>query len=394
MTVTALPTKRHPDRPFDPPPEFAEIRDRDPLVRFVYPDGHRGWLATGHAEVRTILGDRRFSSRYELAHLPLPGGPAELPPASVGDLTGIDPPEHARLRRPLIGWFTVRRMRQLADRIGQIAAEHLDAMQRSGSPADLVPAFAEPIPTLTICELLGVPYADRDTFRAHVHTVMSQSAPMEAKGAALAALHEYQLELVRAKRAHPTDDIIGALTTGDADLTDDELAGLGSILLGAGLDTTANMIALGTFALLVHPEQLAALRAHPEIVDTAIEELLRFLSVADVGLRSALEDVEVSGRLIRAGESVTLAIGAANRDPRKFPDPDRLDLRRGAAGHLALGHGLHQCLGQQLARVEMRAAFPALLSRLPGLRLDVAPGDVPMRTDANIHGVHALPVAW
>jgi len=392
MTVTSLPTKRHPDRPFDPPAEFAEIREHDPLVRFVYPDGHHGWLATGYAEVRAVLGDRRFSSRFELAHLPVPGGPAELPPAPIGDLTGIDPPEHTRLRRPLTGWFTVRRMRLLADRIGQIATEHLDAMQRAGTRADLVPAFAEPIPALTICELLGVPYADRDTFRAHVHTVMTPSASMEQKGAALVALHEYQLELVRAKRAQPTDDIIGALTTGD--LSDDELAGLATILLGAGLDTTANMIALGTFALLAHPGQLAALRADPELVDSAVEELLRYLSVADIGLRSALEDVEVSGRLIRAGESVTLAMGAANRDPRKFPDPDRLDLRRDAGGHLALGHGVHQCLGQQLARVEMRAAFPALLTRLPGLRLAVAPGDVPLRTDANIYGVHALPVAW
>jgi cytochrome P450 len=215
---------------------------------------------------------------------------------------------------------------------------------------------------------------------------------MEQKAAAMGALHEYLLDLVRTKRAHPTDDIIGALTS--TDLTDDELAGVGAFLLGAGLDTTANMIALGTFALLVHPDQLAALRADTGLIDSAVEELLRYLTIADTGLRVALEDVEIAGRLIRAGESVTLAIGAANRDPHRYEDPDRLDLRRNASGHLALGHGLHQCLGQQLARAEMRAAFPALLTRLPGLRLDIAPGDVSMRTDANIYGVNALPVTW
>jgi cytochrome P450 len=392
MTVTSLPTKRHPDRPFDPPAELTEIREHDPLVRFSYPDGHQGWLATGHPEVRAILSDRRFSSRYELLHLPYPGGPAEIPPAPLGDLTGIDPPEHTRLRRPLVGWFTVRRMRLLADRIAEIAADHLSAMQQGGTRADLVPAYAEPIPALTICELLGVPYADRDSFRSHVHVLMSTAATMEAKDAAIVALHEYLLGLVRAKRAHPTDDIIGALTA--TDLSDDELAGVGAILLAAGLDTTANMIAMGTFALLVNPDQLAALRADPDLIDSAIEELLRYLSVADIGLRSALEDVEVAGRLIRAGESVTYSMATANRDPRRFDDPDRLDLRRNAGGHVALGHGLHQCLGQQLARVEMRAAFPTLVTGLPGLRLDIAPAEVPLRVGTNIYGVEALPVAW
>jgi cytochrome P450 len=392
MTVTSLPTKRHPDRPFDPPAELTEIREHDPLVRFSYPDGHQGWLATGHPEVRAILSDRRFSSRFELLHLPYPGGPAEIPPAPLGDLTGIDPPEHTRLRRPLVGWFTVRRMRLLADRIAEIAADHLAAMRHAGTRADLVPAYAEPIPALTICELLGVPYADRDSFRSHVHVMMSTAATMEAKGAAMVALHEYLLGLVRAKRAHPTDDILGALTA--TDLGDDELAGVGAILLAAGLDTTANMIAMGTFALLVNPDQLAALRADPDLIDSAIEELLRYLSVADIGLRSALEDVEVAGRLIRAGESVTYSMATANRDPRRFDDPDRLDLRRNAGGHVALGHGLHQCLGQQLARVEMRAAFPTLLTGLPELRLDIPPLEVPMRVGTNIYGVDALPVAW
>ena len=390
--VTALPTQRRPDRPFDPPAELATLRARHPLVRMTYPDGHDGRLATGHQVVRAVLGDRRFSSRYELMHYPLPGAPPEMPAAPIGDLTGIDAPEHTRYRRLLTGYFTVRRMRALTTDVETISAEHLDAMERNGSPADLVPAFARPIPALVICALLGVPYADRDTFQNHVFTLTSQSSTPEAQVAAIGAMHDYLLALVRAKRTVPADDILSALTTSDLD--DDELAGIGAFLLGAGLDTTANMLALGTFALLRHPDQLAALRAQPELVDGAVEELLRYLTVAHTGVRAALEDVELDGQLIRAGESVTLAMGAANRDPLRFPDPDVLDVRRGGTGHLALGHGIHQCLGQQLARVEMRVAFPALLARFPGLRLDCAPEDVPTRPDANIYGVHHLPVAW
>jgi cytochrome P450 len=211
---------------------------------------------------------------------------------------------------------------------------------------------------------------------------------------------------VRAKRAAPGDDILSALT--ETDLTDDELAGTGAFLLGAGLDTTANMLGLGTFALLRHPDQLALLRSEPEIVDagpqarrsgaeaidTAVEELLRYLTITHTSLRPALEDVEVEGHLIRAGENVTISAQAANRDPARFPNPDALDLRRNATGHVTFSHGIHQCLGQQLARVEMRVAFPALLTRFPGLRLDCDPADVPLRADSNIYGVHHLPVSW
>jgi cytochrome P450 len=200
--VTALPTVRHPGRPFDPPAELAEIRDRHPLVRMTYPDGHDGWLATGYQAVRTLLGDRRFSNRYELMHLPMEGAPPELPPAPVGDLTGIDPPEHTRLRRLLVGYFTVRRMRALTERVEEITAAQLDAMERQGPPVDLVTAFAAPVPALVICELLGVPYADRETFQRHVYTLTGMSEP-EAMAAAWTALHEYLLGLVRAKRAHP-----------------------------------------------------------------------------------------------------------------------------------------------------------------------------------------------
>jgi cytochrome P450 len=389
--LDSLPTARPAGRPFDPPRELARIRAENPLTRMVYPDGHVGWLATGHAVSRAVLADSRFTSRYELMHYPLPGV-TELPPAPVGDLTGIDAPEHTRYRKLLTGRFTVRRMRVLTERLEQITAEHLDAMESHGPSVDLVEAYAHPVPAMMICELLGVPYADRETFTRHAKALTAPDTAPEEMYAAWGALEEYVRGLVSAKRANPTDDVLSELTA--TDLDDAEIAGLGSFLLGAGLDTTANMIALGAFALVSHPDQLAALRADPDGIDQAVEELLRYLTITHTGARAALEDVELDGHLVKAGETVTISVQAANRDPAKFADPDTLDLRRQATGHLGFGHGVHQCLGQQLARVEMRVAFPALFARFPSLRLAVPDEDVPLRHDANIYGVHRLPVTW
>ena len=393
QSPATLPMTRPPGCPFDPPAELAKLREQQPLSRMVYPDGHLGWLATGHSTVRAILADPRFSSRYELMHFPFPGSQiTEIPPAPIGDLTGVDPPEHTRYRQLLTGKFTVRRMRQLTARVEQFTAAHLDAMERQGPPADLVEAYAYPVPALMICELLGVPQPDRELFQHQATELTSVDATVEDQIAAMTALQEFVAGLVPAKRADPTDDLLSDLTT--TGLTDDELAGIGSFLLAAGLDTTANMIGLGTFALLSRPEQAAALRDDPGLAGQTVEELLRYLSIAHSGIRSALEDVELDGQLIKAGESVTISVEAANRDPEKFADPDTLDLHRKATGHLAFGHGIHQCLGQQLARVEMQVALPALFTRFPALRLAVPPEEVPLRTNMNIAGVHRLPVTW
>jgi cytochrome P450 len=389
MPMNSLPTTRPAGCPFDPPEELTRIREESPITGMVYPDGHNGWLVTGHALARAVFADPRFSSRYELMHYPLPGlDVTELPPAPVGDLTGIDPPDHTRYRKLLIGKFTVRRMRVLTERVEQITAAHLDAMETQGPSVDLVRAYAQPIPAMVICELLGVPYEDRETFNSHVKAVSDPDTPPEDQYAAYTALQEYVHKLVLTKRADPTDDVLSDLTT--SDLTDTEIAGLGTFLLAAGLDTTANMIALGTFALLSHPDQIAAL----DPIDQAVEELLRYLTITHTGVRAALEDIELGGQLIKAGESVTVAVQTANRDPAKFPNPDTLDLRRQATGHLAFGHGIHQCLGQQLARIEMQVALPALFARFPTLRLAIPPSDVPLRHNMNIYGVHQLPVTW
>ncbi|MER6943816.1 cytochrome P450 [Nonomuraea sp. NPDC000554] len=394
-TVTTMPTARQPGCPFDPPKELIEAREHGPISRFPFPDGHQGWLVTGYDLVRSVLADPRFSSRKELMrHHPLVDyGDIEVPPAPPGEFLLMDDPQHSRYRKPLVGKFTVRRMRLLTERVEQITAEHLDAMEKAGPSADLVTAFAKPIPSVIICELLGVPYEDRGRFQEQIDKFLGGEVSDEELIAAYTATQQYLAELVAAKRANPTDDVLSDLL--DSDLTDEELRGIALILLSAGFDTTANMLALGTFALLQNPEQLAALRAEPALTDGAMEELLRYLSVVKQLARVALEDVELGGQTIKAGTTVILSYNTANRDPERFTDPHVLDLRRQDGGHLAFSHGIHQCLGQQLARIEMRVALPALINRFPTLRLAVPAEEVALRPEtADVYGVKSLPVTW
>ncbi|MEV4105168.1 cytochrome P450 [Nonomuraea sp. NPDC049649] len=399
MSDLTLTTER--ERPFDPPDTYAELRERGPVHRMRYADGHEGWLVTGYAAARTVLDDPRFSNRPELSHPPFAARArlAEevrrerfaVPP---GFFLRTDPPEHTRYRRLLAGQFTVRRMKQLEARILEITEERLDLMEAAGRPADLVDAFALPIPSLVICELLGVPYEERAAFQEDTKIMVSLGVEAEEALAAIGRVLTYLQGLIGRKREHPADDLLSGLITG-GELTGDELTGVAFLLLIAGHETTANMLGLGTYALLADPAQLAALREDPSLIDNAVEELLRHLSIVHVGpVRSALEDVEIEGHLIRKGEAVTLHLPVINRDLSRFPGGDRLDITRPASGHLAFGHGVHQCLGQQLARSEMRVGFASLLRRLPGLRLAVPADEVPLRTDMAIYGVHRLPVTW
>ncbi|GGX00684.1 cytochrome P450 [Streptomyces noursei] len=393
-----LPTERDAG-PFDPPRDLTRLREGRPVSPLVFPDGHEGWLVTGYDAVRQLMADTRFSSRQDIGvlHLPYetPGMPAmtEPSPQVPGLFVAMDPPDHTRLRRKLTGAFTVRRMKQLEAHIGDIVERQLDEMARLAPPVDLVKEFALPVPSLVICELLGVPYEDRETFQANSAQILVKDQSLEEKMAAYDGLTRYLAELVTRKRAEPGEDILSDLAR-DEDLAVEELVGIAFLLLLAGHETTANMLALGTFALLEHPEQLAALRADPELLPDAVEELLRHLSVADIFYRYATEDIELAGETIGRGSTVVVALSAANRDPRRFDDPDTLDVHRRARGHLSFGHGVHQCLGQQLARVEMRAGFGGLLRRFPTLELAVPAGEVRLRTDMSIYGVHALPVTW
>jgi len=272
-------------------------------------------------------------------------------------------------------------------------AETLAALTAAGPPADLVRDFALPVASRMICELLGVPYDDHETFERQSNEMTDPARSEEERQAAAEAMWTSLYLLVRHKRAIPADDLLSGLVA--TDLGDEEVTGIALMLLFAGHETTANMLALGTFALLRHLDQLAALRADESLVDGAVEELLRHLSIVQYEVnRAALEDVEVAGRTIREGDSVLVSLPVANRDPARFADPDTLDLTRPAGGHLAFGHGVHQCLGQQLARIELRVGYSALLRRFPTLHLAVPPEDVPLRTGCGIYGVAELPVAW
>jgi cytochrome P450 len=392
--------------PFDPPAGLDRLHEKGTVSPVTLLNGEPIWVITGFEEARAAFADPRFSSdklRHQDAMQVRPGTPpgAGMLPAGAPRRDGLfifmDPPEHTRLRRLLIGQFTVRRMRALESRITEIAVEHIEAMRAAGTGADLVRSFALPLPSLVICELLGVDYADRALFQERAAVLLRLTTSDEERLRVTGEFRAFMRELVAGKRATPGDDLLSGLVHADTDppLTDDELVDVATVLLTAGHETTANMLALGTFALLENPDQLAALRADPTLIDSAVEELLRYLSILHLGLtRIVTEDVEIGGVELAAGSTVLLSIPEANRDEQHWPDPARLDLARPRGAHLAFGHGIHQCLGQQLARVEMRVGYTELLARLPGLRLAVPAAEVPLRTDMVVFGVHELPVTW
>ncbi|HZN19881.1 MAG TPA: cytochrome P450 [Micromonosporaceae bacterium] len=392
-TPPPLPTVR--TCPFDPPEELTALGGTRPVTRLRYADGSVGWLVTGHPEAQAVLSDPRFSARKELQRLPVQWlGHMERVPAGPGEFIFMDPPEHTRFRKLLAGQFTMRRMRQLMPRIEEIAEEHLDAMQRQGPPVDMMRAYAYPIPSLAICELVGMPYAEAGALHDKVTMMFRfESTPDEVRRAG-AGIHRTLHDLLRRKRAAPAEDLMSDLATA-GELSVEEILRVVSLLLIGGFDNTANMIGLGVYALLSHPEQLARLRARPELVESAVEELMRYVPSLHIGpIRAALADVEVGGELVRAGEVVTLSLAAVNRDPRRFDEPEHLDVTRPASRHLAFGYGVHQCIGQQLARIEMRVAYTALLRRFPTLRLAVPAEEVPMRENIVPYGPRCLPIAW
>lgn len=382
-------------RPLDPPDELVRLQGEQPVSRLLYADGHVGWLVTGYAQARALLADPRFSTRQDLGHPLLSGSLQESrEPAGPGFFIRMDPPEHTRYRAPLARHFSNRRVKELEPWIARVTAELLDAMEEIEPPLDLVEHFALALPSMVICELLGIRYEERGRYQRNMSTLLNRYTSLEERGMAAAEIAQFIAELVRHKRAEPADDLLSSLVK-DGELTDEELRGIAFLLFGAGYETTVNMIALGVYALLTHPDQFARLRADISLTDTAVEELLRFLTVIHIGpVRTALEDAELGGQLIRKGESVALGLGAVNRDPSAFSDPATLDLGRTVNNHLAFGYGPHFCIGHQLARTELRIAIRALVPRFPRLRLAVPPSEVPMRHDMAFYGVHTLPVTW
>ncbi|WP_329190266.1 cytochrome P450 [Actinacidiphila glaucinigra] len=378
-------------------PAFAGLRKDEPLCRVRFPYGEAAWLVTRYEDVRTVLGDPRFS-RAEAVHRDEP----RLRPhrGLEGSILDLDPPDHTRLRRIVAKAFTARHIERLRPRTEQIAAELADGMAARGAPADLVADFALPLPVTVICELLGVPLADRADFRTWSDALLSTTryTPREIQDCT-DALMAYMAGLIAERRTTPHEDLLGALVDArdnDERLSERELQVLAVSLLVAGHETTASQIPNFVYTLLTHPGQLAALRADPGLVPGAVEELMRYVPLGNgAGMpRYALDDVELSGGTVRAGEAVVVCPVSANRDEAVYTDPDRLDVLRQEASHVGFGHGPHHCLGAQLARMELQVALSTLLDRLPGLRLAGPEESVVWKSGVALRGPERMPVTW
>ncbi|WP_132115769.1 cytochrome P450 [Actinocrispum wychmicini] len=380
-----------------PHPRYAALRAEAGLCRVQMPWGGEAWLATRYDDVRTVLGDPRFSRALAAGREDTPRARPLIEDPHM--ILSMDPPDHTRLRRLVAKAFTARRVEELRPRVRAIVGALLGEMK---APADLAAGLAWPLPMIVISEMLGVDEADRADFRSWTEQTLALGTGEGALSreqivAARGHLNRYLTGLVELRRAKPTGDLLSDLVAardeGDR-LSEDELVRLGVTLLIAGHETTANQI--GNFVWVLLDNDRAGWRQlldRPELVPTAVEELLRYVPMAASAefARVAREDVQLGGQLVRAGEAVMAQMHAANRDRAVFPDPDTVDLAREHNPHTAFGHGVHHCLGAPLARLELQVALEGLLAEMPGLRLV---GEVRWRADRLVRGVTALPVSW
>ncbi|MBB4682662.1 cytochrome P450 [Amycolatopsis jiangsuensis] len=379
--------------PYGPPAAYRELHTRRPVSRVTLPNGDQGWLVTGFAETRDLLVDLRVS-----ADRTRPGFPALLPSPAEGTplrtLAGMDDPEHNRFRRMVTSWFTIRRVRAMRPALERLAGTLVDRMAGESRSADLVPAYCLPLPSMVICELLGVPYADHEFFQDRTRTMITAEDQAEVVRAAT-ELIGYLTGLAADKTRGPGPDLISYLLAGQVGpgrMTVAQLVNMAVLLLGAGHETLSGSIALGVALLAGDTERLAALRTAPE---AAVEALVRHTSVTDTVVnRVATADIDVGDVRIRAGDALVFSTAVANRDHRVHPDPDRLDLSDGHRRHVAFGFGVHQCLGQNLARIELEVALTVLFDRLPGLRVAIPEAELPVKSSPLVNGLKALPVRW
>ncbi|GIH23853.1 cytochrome P450 [Acrocarpospora phusangensis] len=388
--------------PFHPYGEDTLTPHPDPfpdgLGQVELPDGQLAWLITRHEYVRQVLRSPDFSSDFTKPGFPLlrPVLPADHtpPPGMFIRMDGLD---HTRLRRMFIPEFMIRHIRALEPMIRDTVVGALEDMRAAGAPADLIEWFALPVPSKVICHLLGVPYADHEFFQERSRTLLAWSTPPERALAARDELRDYLAGLIARRLREGGEDLISRIAAervATGEMAAEELVGASLLLLVAGHETTANMIGLSTLVLLRHPEQLRRLRERPESMDDAVEELLRYLTIVRTGVtRAAVADTEIGGQAVKAGEGVIAWLSAANGDAAVFDDPEGLDLSRGSHQHVAFGFGVHQCLGQPLARAELRIALGELLTRMPDLALAVDPAEIDFR-DGVIFGARRLPVTW
>jgi cytochrome P450 len=398
-TPVTFPAPRDRSCPFDPPtPPISPDRSNG-RVRIW--DGTEAWLITGYADSKAVLADQRFSADPNNPGFPEKSAAYKASMAERNVRT-LDNPDHDVEKRMLIRDFTVRRVAQLRPKIQEKVDGLIEVMLAQGPPADIVTDLAFPVPTMVICEMLGVPYEDRDFFGARANTCLNSQVSAEVAAKASSELEEYLDKLIDQKDASPADDlmsrlVVDVLRTGER--TREHVIAQAKLVLVTGHETTANMIALSVLAMLANPDQLELLKAgqdEAQVIGNAVEELLRYISVAHTGRRRvALEDVDVNGTLIRKGEGVIIANNVADRDESVFPGSDRLEItRENARNTLAFGYGIHQCMGQLLSRVELQVVLSTLWRRMPTLRLAVPFAEVPFKEDGSVYGLLSLPVSW
>ncbi|MER5185255.1 cytochrome P450 [Streptomyces sp. NPDC002896] len=399
--VTEYPGERSSQCPFHPPAELLALHDQGPVSRGRIWDGSTPWLVTGHAAQRAILSDPRVSSDDKQPGFPYPNQAmaenAHHHPLTIFNADGAD---HTRIRRMMTRPFTRPRMEALRPEIQKFTDDLIDKMLAGPKPVDLVTALSLPLPSLMICALLGVPYEDHDFFQEHASLATRSDKTAEQDRAANEALGGYLARLLQVKMDEPAEDVLSdfAARIKAGEITLPEATLLCMILLIAGHETSASMITLGTALLLENPEQLALLREtdDPKVVANAVEEILRYLTVPQLGQRRiAREDIEIEGVTIKAGEGIIVPLPAGNWDPEAFPEPEKLDLTREARHHHAFAWGIHQCVGQQLARIELQVVYSTLYRRIPTLRLAVGRDELKFRRDDSLaFGIHELPVTW
>ena len=399
--------------PFRTPPEYGQLRERPGLATAELPGGALTWLVTRMADARAALSAPEFTADRSDPSFPMP---QQRPAPSAGvprpeltsaqrrarsrgaSLIGMDPPDHTAARHAVIGEFTARRVQGMRPRIQQIVDARVDAILAGGPPADLVPALALPVPSEVICELLGVPYARHEFFQSRSMMLLSHRVPPEQRFEAVRELFAFLAELVSAEEATPGDTLLGRQAARRPPASDEDhrdLVSLAFLLLVAGHETTANMISLGTLAVLRDPAALRPAVTDSDQIPQTVEEMLRYFSIADTGTgRLAIAETEIGGTKVRAGDGVIISLLAANHDPAVFPDPGTLDPARRIRPHVAFGYGPHQCLGQSLARTELAIVYETLFRRIPGLRLAVPLDELPVKNNAFVYGLHELPVTW
>jgi cytochrome P450 len=386
--------------PLDPPPALTRIRQECPITKVRMWDGKIAWLLTNYDDIRTLLSNPNMSSDGTAPGFPYRGEVDKVrKQEDPQNIVTSDDPQHARLRRAVSHAFTIKRMEGLRPVIQTIVDDLLDKLLSGPKSVDLVKEFALPVPTQMICHMLGVSYQDREFFQTRTALTMTHGVRPDQVVTAVSEMREYIDELICQKTKNPADDMLTvfAKAVQNGEMTRREAAVFGSTLLVGGHETSANMIGLGVLTLLQHPDQLTRLREtdDPKLVASAIEEILRWLNVAHGGrMRVAKADVEIREFTIKAGDAVILTTETANRDPQYFPNPDTLDIGRDARHHLAFGFGVHQCLGQPLARIELQVVYKTIADRIPTLKLATDIVKLPFKLDGFVFGVHSLPVTW